>query len=275
MLVLLALYYCCWFAYSSYVTAMLNSQMANIREHFVEPPGSCFFVAETTCCDETTGRGGGGDVVGTLALAPITQEPGACEMFRMVVDERYSRRGIASCLIDAVLQRAREHGYRLCQLKTTMVQRPAIALYKKKGFVITKETLYTNGHSFLMLLIKLIIYDMEYVLDLKLSAPTTWHEEPAAAAAVEAEAEGVTVVVVSEGVTVVEVEAEGVTEVEAEGVTVVEAEGVTVVEVSEGVTVVEVEAEGVTEVEAEGVTVVEAEGVTVVEVSEGVTVTAA
>ncbi|XP_061418045.1 N-acetyltransferase 8-like [Lethenteron reissneri] len=163
MSVLLALYYCCWFAYSSYVTAMLNSQMANIREHFVERPGSCFLVAETTCCDETTGRGGGGDVVGTLALVSSTQDPGACEMFRMVVDDRYSRRGIASCLVDAVLQRAREHGYRLCQLKTTMVQRPAIALYKKKGFVITKEALYTNGHSFFMLLIKLIIYEMEYV----------------------------------------------------------------------------------------------------------------
>uniref|UniRef100_S4S0Y9 Si:ch211-81n22.1 n=1 Tax=Petromyzon marinus TaxID=7757 RepID=S4S0Y9_PETMA len=162
MLVVLAIYYCCWFAYNSYVTAMLNSQMANIREYFVERPGSCFLVAET-CCDEATGSGGGGEVVGTLALVPSTQDPSVCEMFRMVVDERYSRRGIASDLIDAVVQRAREHGYRLCKLTTTMVQRPAIALYKKKGFIITKEALTTNGHSLLMLLIKLIIYEMEYV----------------------------------------------------------------------------------------------------------------
>jgi len=56
------------------------------------------------------------------------------EIRRMRVHPDYRRRGIGSMLVDRLVDFARSRGFKRIILYTTDRQRPAIALYRKKGF---------------------------------------------------------------------------------------------------------------------------------------------
>jgi len=52
----------------------------------------------------------------------------------MTVSARFHRRGIASRLLEQLLDHAKRHGLKEIYLSTTQYQTAAIALYKKAGF---------------------------------------------------------------------------------------------------------------------------------------------
>lgn len=57
----------------------------------------------------------------------------------LATDERFRRRGVASSLLDAAADRARELGLRALSLDTTAANAPARALYERAGFRLTGE----------------------------------------------------------------------------------------------------------------------------------------
>lgn len=71
---------------------------------------------------------------GCLALQPLTGEPGACEVNRMFVRRDFHGRGIATALMRALMDAARDKGYRLMWLETGDLQPEAISLYRSLGF---------------------------------------------------------------------------------------------------------------------------------------------
>lgn len=86
-------------------------------------------------------RAGGEFLVGVLdgrivamgALKPTA--PGQAEVKRMRVHPDVQRRGLGQTLLDRLLQRARQLGFRCLHLDTTVGQAAARALYEKNGFV--------------------------------------------------------------------------------------------------------------------------------------------
>jgi N-acetylglutamate synthase-like GNAT family acetyltransferase len=74
-----------------------------------------------------------GHLVGGVALRPLTLE-GWCEIKRLWVRPDYRRSGVATGLMNTVVQFARESGYRTVFLETGWAQPEAVAFYKKTGW---------------------------------------------------------------------------------------------------------------------------------------------
>ena len=70
--------------------------------------------------------------LGCVALRQHDDE--SCEMKRMYVDDAGRGQGIGRVLAEAVIQRARDLGYRQMCLDTSVEQREAIGLYRSLGF---------------------------------------------------------------------------------------------------------------------------------------------
>ena len=73
---------------------------------------------------------------GCIALQPIKLEH-ACEMKRLYVRPNFRKEGLASLLVQALLDRAKELGYKKMVLDTLDKLVPAIKLYRRYGFVET------------------------------------------------------------------------------------------------------------------------------------------
>ncbi|TBW33807.1 GNAT family N-acetyltransferase [Siculibacillus lacustris] len=82
---------------------------------------------------------------GSLLLADVDGAPagcvalhdlgsGFCEMKRMFVPESFRGRGVGSALASQILTDARDAGYRLMRLDTSIRQAEAIRLYERSGF---------------------------------------------------------------------------------------------------------------------------------------------
>lgn len=74
----------------------------------------------------------GGRPAGCVALREIDE--GACEMKRMFVNPEVRGQGVGRALGEAVIQAAREAGYRTMLLDTSFRQAEAQALYRRLGF---------------------------------------------------------------------------------------------------------------------------------------------
>jgi len=74
-------------------------------------------------------------VVGYI-LGTITEEAG--ELRSLAVDRHFRNLGVGRRLVEELFKRFREMGIRTCCLKVRTDNEPAIRLYKKIGFEITK-----------------------------------------------------------------------------------------------------------------------------------------
>ena len=89
-----------------------------------------------------------------LLLATVDSEPaaavglvdlgeGVCEMKRLYARPQYQGAGLGRRLCERLIKDAAESGYAIMRLDTLQRLKPAIALYKKLGFVET-EQYYNN-----------------------------------------------------------------------------------------------------------------------------------
>ena len=74
----------------------------------------------------------------------------AGELRRMTVSSRYHRRGIASQLLEQLLDHAKKHGLKEIYLHTTQYQTAGIALYKKAGFKLAGDRPLVGSASIYM-----------------------------------------------------------------------------------------------------------------------------
>ncbi|WP_304190879.1 GNAT family N-acetyltransferase [Phenylobacterium aquaticum] len=74
-----------------------------------------------------------GEAVGCVGLRPLPA-PGCCEMKRLYLTDRARGTGQGRALAAAVVQRARDIGYRELRLDTLPSMASAIGLYRRMGF---------------------------------------------------------------------------------------------------------------------------------------------
>ena len=72
--------------------------------------------------------------IGLIVGAPYDEKAG---LYAMWVNPRYRKKGVGSCLVDAVIEWARESGFSDILLDVADDNVSAIALYKSKGFIPT------------------------------------------------------------------------------------------------------------------------------------------
>ncbi|XP_004383623.1 N-acetylaspartate synthetase [Trichechus manatus latirostris] len=106
----------------AYLECALHTDMADIEQYYMKPPGSCFWVAVLD-----------GNVVGIVA-ARGHEEDNTVELLRMSVDSRFRGKGIAKALGRKVLEFALVHNYSAVVLGTTAVKVAAHKLYESLGF---------------------------------------------------------------------------------------------------------------------------------------------
>ncbi|XP_044768238.1 N-acetylaspartate synthetase, partial [Neomonachus schauinslandi] len=106
----------------AYLDCALHTDMADIEQYYMKPPGSCFWVAVLD-----------GNVVGIVA-ARAHEADNTVELLRMSVDSRFRGKGIAKALGRKVLEFALVHNYSAVVLGTTAVKVAAHKLYESLGF---------------------------------------------------------------------------------------------------------------------------------------------
>ncbi|MGB7200655.1 MAG: GNAT family N-acetyltransferase [Pyrinomonadaceae bacterium] len=95
----------------------------NPQKYVIEPGGQIFMAV----CD--------GEAVGTVAL--ITAGDGVFELTKMAVSPEFQGRGIANHLMTACIDHARAARVRNIFLESHQSLQPALALYRKFGFIET------------------------------------------------------------------------------------------------------------------------------------------
>ncbi|XP_043914319.1 probable N-acetyltransferase CML5 isoform X2 [Protopterus annectens] len=117
------MYYACWRIFTDFMKLKLQTEMGNIEKYYIKPPGSCFWVAEAD-----------GKVIGTIAVKRLPEHQEACELFRMFVQHKFCRCGLAKKLLETAFEFAKDYGYKTCHVQTNITQVPAVYMYKKMGF---------------------------------------------------------------------------------------------------------------------------------------------
>lgn len=100
------------------------------------PADSCYLLDVDELAAEgvavLVARDDDGTAIGMAAL--VERGDGTAELKRLFVDEGSRGRGVASTVMEALEQLAREHGVRTLQLETGPKQLAAIALYERRGY---------------------------------------------------------------------------------------------------------------------------------------------
>ena len=121
---------------SDYVRESLNDDLADIQANYLDPPGSCFWVAVVD-----------GEIKGMVGIQYRSDEE--AELRRMSVASDARRQGIGRQLLETVEDFCRKWGYARIRLTTHMMLKPAIALYRKNGYcMVADETRVAVTHGF-------------------------------------------------------------------------------------------------------------------------------
>ncbi|XP_069832357.1 probable N-acetyltransferase family 8 member 5 [Dendropsophus ebraccatus] len=100
----------------------LEGDLKDIEGYYMRK-GHCFWVAESA-----------GEVVGTVAAAPLPGGEKSTELKRMSVASTHRGKGVAKMLCRTLIDFARKSGCSMVVLHTTSVQFDAVRLYEKMGF---------------------------------------------------------------------------------------------------------------------------------------------
>jgi ribosomal protein S18 acetylase RimI-like enzyme len=114
------------------IEGMDEAQLSDPAGTIIAPGGEIFFVVEPTPAGE--------QVVGTCAMKP--EGPPAdrrYELAKMAVSPEAQGRGHSNLLVRAALDWARTQGAREVVLRTNSSLTPAVRLYEKHGFVVTRS----------------------------------------------------------------------------------------------------------------------------------------
>ncbi len=84
-------------------------------------------------------------VIGSIALRPLDEERGICEIKRLYVVSKAQGTGRGSLLMDMILDYAASRGYRFARLDTKDRFKAAIGLIESKGFYRIER--YNQSHS--------------------------------------------------------------------------------------------------------------------------------
>ncbi|KAG8453352.1 hypothetical protein GDO86_000113 [Hymenochirus boettgeri] len=108
-----------------YTSSALQDDMSDVKEHYLERDGHCFWVAESS-----------GKVVGMVAAAPSSNHRGdrLVELKRLFIAKSHRRSGIGKVLCKTVIDFARKRGCESVILETSWIRREAHRLYEKMGF---------------------------------------------------------------------------------------------------------------------------------------------
>ncbi|MDE2778509.1 MAG: GNAT family N-acetyltransferase [Chloroflexota bacterium] len=115
--------------FEAYTRESLKADLSDIQGHYMDRPGSCFWVATVN-----------GKVVGMVGIQRRDSHTG--ELRRMGVDINRRRQGIARMLLETAEEYCRQQGYsRLC-LSTVTPLVPAIQMYQASGYTQTGQGKY-------------------------------------------------------------------------------------------------------------------------------------
>uniref|UniRef100_A0A6I8Q2S3 N-acetyltransferase domain-containing protein n=1 Tax=Xenopus tropicalis TaxID=8364 RepID=A0A6I8Q2S3_XENTR len=125
------LWWCCRDFFCFYVTNALVTDMRDIRKHYIEMDGHCFWVAESA-----------GEVVGMVAALPFLHPGGEkyVELKRMSVAKSHRGMGIAKDLCRTSIDFACKRGCDGVVLTTSTGQVGGWNLYEKTGFIRTHSS---------------------------------------------------------------------------------------------------------------------------------------
>ncbi|MBT3996499.1 MAG: GNAT family N-acetyltransferase [Chloroflexi bacterium] len=112
-----------------YLAHCLADDMANPYEHYVTSESkSGFWLAIS-----------GDEIVGTVAVAPSADRLDVAEVFRVSVDGRFRRQGIAGLLMDTAESWSIQNDYTGIMLQTTEYLAAAHRLYESRGYELRKR----------------------------------------------------------------------------------------------------------------------------------------
>ena len=116
----------------SYIQRSLSDDLADIPGHYLNEPGSHFWVAELDS-----------DIVGMVGIQRRTDEE--AELRRMSMAIRSRRLGIGRTLLETSEAFCRDQGYHRIRLTTVTFLKPAVAMYRECGYRLVGEEKY--GHA--------------------------------------------------------------------------------------------------------------------------------
>ena len=114
-----------------YIQRSLGDDLADIPVHYLNEPGSHFWVAELDS-----------EIVGMVGIQRRTDEE--AELRRMSVATHTRRLGIGRKLLETTETFCRDQGYHRIRLTTVTFLKPAIAMYRECGYRLAGEEEY--GH---------------------------------------------------------------------------------------------------------------------------------
>jgi GNAT superfamily N-acetyltransferase len=103
-----------------------ETELTSLPGKYAPPAGAVFLARDAE-----------GGPVGCVGLRPLG-EPGICELKRLFVLSSERGTGLGSQLVEAAISFARRLGYQEIRLDTLRTMGPAIALYRRHGFVPTE-----------------------------------------------------------------------------------------------------------------------------------------